>query len=60
MRVRAIGTAMLFERTARFLAENHLLIEPESGVAVTLEECEELGKDEDLDKWGMAARSRTG
>ena len=45
--------SMLF---ARFLAENHLLIEPESGVAVTLEECEELGKDEDLDKWGMAAR----
>ena len=45
--------SMLF---ARFLAENHLLIEPESGIAVTLEECEELGKDEDLDKWGMAAR----
>ena len=31
---------MLF---ARFLAENHLLIEPELGVAVTLEDCEELG-----------------
>ena len=45
--------SMLF---ACFLAENHLLMEPESGVAVTLEECEELGKDEDLDKWGMAAR----
>ena len=45
--------SMLF---ARFLAENHLLIEPELGIAVTLEECEELGKDEDLDKWGMAAR----
>ena len=45
--------SMLF---TRFLAENHLLIEPESGVAVTLEECEELGTDEDLDKWGMAAR----
>ena len=45
--------SMLF---ARFLAENHLLMEPESGVAVTLDECEELGKDEDLDKWGMAAR----
>ena len=44
---------MLF---ARFLAENHLLIEPEMGVAVTLEECEELGKEEDLDKWGMAVR----
>ena len=44
---------MLF---ARFLAENHLLMEPVLGVAVTLEECEELGRDEDLDKWGMAAR----
>ena len=45
--------SMLF---ARFLAENHLLMEPESGVAVTLDECEELGKDEGLDRWGMAAR----
>ena len=45
--------SMLF---ARFLAENRLLMEPESGAEVTLEECEELGKDEDLDKWGMAAR----
>ena len=45
--------SMLF---ACFLAENHLLMEPESGVAVTLDECEELGKDEDLDRWGMAAR----
>ena len=45
--------SMLF---ARFLAENLLLIEPESGVAVTLEECEELGEDEGLDRWGMAAR----
>ena len=32
---------MLF---ARFLAENHLLIEPEMGVAITLDECEELAK----------------
>ena len=44
---------MLF---SRFLAENQLLIEPESGVAVTLEECEELGKEEGADKWTMAAR----
>ncbi len=44
---------MLF---ARFLAENHLLIEPEHGVAVTLEECEELGKDDGVDKWVLAAR----
>ena len=44
---------MLF---SRFLAENQLLIEPESGVAVTLEECEELGKEESADKWTIAAR----
>jgi hypothetical protein len=35
---------MLF---ARFLAENHLLMHPD-GVAVSLEECEELAKDADL------------
>ena len=45
--------SMLF---ARFLAENDLLMEPELGVAVTLDECEELGEDEDLDRWTMAAR----
>ena len=44
---------MLF---ARFLAENQLLIEPELGVPITLEECEELGKEEGADKWTMAAR----
>ena len=44
---------MLF---ARFLAENHLLIEPEMAVAVTLDECEELAKDEGADKWALAAR----
>ena len=44
---------MLF---ARFLAENQLLIEPEDEVPVTLEECEELGKEESADKWTMAAR----
>ena len=53
---------MLF---ARFLAENDLLIEPEMGVAVTLDECEELAKehngtrksdDESMDKWTLAAR----
>ena len=32
---------MLF---ARFLAENHVLIEPEMGVAITLDECEESGQ----------------
>ena len=44
---------MLF---ARFLAENHLLIEPEMGVAITLNECEDLAKEEDVDKWALAAR----
>ena len=50
---------MLF---ARFLAENQLLIESETGVAVTLGECEELAKDHDadaggepMDKWTLAA-----
>ena len=45
--------SMLF---ARFLAENHLLIEPQSGVAVTLDECEELAHEEGLDPWALAAR----
>ena len=44
---------MLF---ARFLAENQLLIEPEIGVAITLNECEELAKEEGVDKWTLAAR----
>ena len=44
---------MLF---ARFLAENHLLIEPEMGIAITLNECEELAKEESVDKWALAAR----
>lgn len=44
---------MLF---ARFLAENQLLIEPEMGVAITLDECEELAREEGIDKWALAAR----
>ena len=44
---------MLF---ARFLAENHLLIEPELGVPISLDECEELAKEEGTDKWALAAR----
>ena len=44
---------MLF---ARSLAENHLLIEPEMGVAITLDECEELAKEEGVDKWTLTAR----
>ena len=44
---------MLF---ARFLAENHLLIEPESGVAVSLAECEELSREQGQDRWTLAGR----
>lgn len=42
---------MLF---ARFLAENSLLMHPE-GVAVTLEECDELAAEEGTDRWTLAA-----
>ena len=48
---------MLF---ARFLAENQLLIESTSGVAVTLEECEELAREEGTDLWALAARYAQG
>ncbi len=44
---------MLF---ARFLAENQLLIEPSSGVAISLVECEELAAEEGTDLWGLAAQ----
>ena len=44
---------MLF---ARFLAENHLLIEPDSGVAVTMAEVEELAREAGEDWRTMAAR----
>lgn len=44
---------MLF---ARFLAENDLLIEPEMGVAISLEECEELAKEQKIDSWVLASR----
>jgi len=44
---------MLF---ARFLAENNLLIEPEMGVAISLEECKELAKEEKTDLWTLAGR----
>ena len=43
---------MLF---ARFLAENELLIEPDMGVAISLEECEELAKEEGKDLWTLAS-----
>ncbi|MFO0831553.1 MAG: N-6 DNA methylase [Phycisphaerales bacterium] len=44
---------MLF---ARFLAENNLLIDPQARVAVTLEECEDLAKEEKTNKWEIAGR----
>ena len=44
---------MLF---ARFLAENELLIEPESGVAVSLADCEELAREQGQDQWTLAGR----
>ena len=43
---------MLF---ARFLAETDLLIEPQSGVAITLEECQELAREEDADWLALAS-----
>ena len=42
---------MLF---ARFLAENELLIAPEYGVAVSLEDCRELAREEGRDPWELA------
>ena len=43
---------MLF---ARFLAENDLLIEPEMSVVISLEECEELAKEEGKELWTLAS-----
>ncbi len=43
---------MLF---ARFLAENGLLMHPALGASVTLEECQELARDEGKDPWDLAA-----
>jgi len=42
---------MLF---ARFLAENSLLLHP-SGMCITLDECEELAREENVDVWDLAA-----
>lgn len=44
---------MLF---ARFLAENSLLIEPREEMAISLDEAEELAKDEGVDVWSFASR----
>ncbi len=42
---------------ARFLLENNLLISPAHGVAVTLDDCEELSASQGLkDAWAVAAR----
>ena len=42
---------------ARYLLENNLLISPEHGVAVTLDDCEELAPAQGLkDAWAVAAR----
>ena len=44
---------MLF---ARFLAENELLVEPDSGVPVSLDECEHLAHEKGEDPWALAGR----
>ncbi|MCC6543978.1 MAG: N-6 DNA methylase [Nitrospirae bacterium] len=43
---------MLF---ARFLAENNLLIEPSTGVAITLQECQELARERSEDWLELAS-----
>ena len=42
---------MLF---ARFLAENEVLVEPEAGVPVSLDECEDLARERGEDPWVLA------
>ena len=42
---------MLF---ARFLAENELLIPPQYGMAVSLDDCRELAREEGRDPWELA------
>ena len=44
---------MLF---ARFLAENELLVAPEYGVAVSLEDCRELARELGRDPWELAGK----
>lgn len=48
---------MLF---SRFLAANELLVEPKSGMAVSLEEVAELASEENVDPWELAASFATG
>lgn len=40
---------------ARFLSENHLLIHPEHGVALSLEDVAELAREKNLDPWELSA-----
>jgi len=44
---------MLF---SRFLAENALLIEPKESMAISLDEAEELAREDGLDLWAFASR----
>jgi len=44
---------MLF---ARFLAENSLLIEPQENMAISLDEAEELAKEDGVDLWVFVSR----
>ena len=44
---------MLF---ARYLAENGLLMEPEAGVPVSLNECEDLARERGEDPWALTGR----
>ena len=44
---------MLF---ARFLAETACLVEPESAVPVSLDECEDLAREQGSDRWTLAGR----
>jgi hypothetical protein len=39
---------------ARFLAENHLLLEPEHQVALSLDDVQELAREEGIDLWQLA------
>ena len=41
---------------ARFLAENGLLVEPDTGVPVSLDECGDLAREFDTDPWALAGR----
>ena len=41
---------------ARFLADNGLLLEPDTGVPVSLDECADLAREVRTDPWGLAGR----